>query len=121
MITTSGMPTARLPVGPGRLCAREPILTRGFKGLVQGGEDPPFSDDLDEAALSQIRKKIGADARQEEMDFQVRKISDKTANGLSRGKVDICYRFGANNEPFDGAGALSTSWRTSSAKRSALA
>ena len=113
------MPTVRLLVGPGRLCAREPILTRGFKGLVQGGEDPPFSDDLDEAALSQIRKKIGADARQEEMDFQARKISDKTANGLSGGKVDIWYRFGTDNKPFVRCRPLSTSSQTSSAKRSA--
>ena len=68
---------------------------------MQGGEDPPFSNDFGEAAPSQIRKKIGADARQEEMDVTARKILDKAANGFSCGNVDIRFRFGADKKPFD--------------------
>ena len=93
-------------VEPGRLTAREPISPHGFGRLVQGGEDPPFSNDIGEAAPSQIRKKIGADARQEETDVTARKILDEAPNGFSGGNVDVHDRFGADNKPIDRRGRL---------------
>ena len=97
------------------------IVAHRCNGFMQGCKNPLFADGRRDPVPVHVGAKVPVDTGEDDADTLMRQFIEQIAHRLRGGVVDIRDRAASTINQRTGVGARSTSKRTSSAKRPALA